>query len=209
MKLSLSKPRTTCSRRRFPGMALGASRLARGAAILAACATTLLAATQAGVSEYDVKAAYVFNFGKFVRFGLPDALENRPSFDICVVGKNPFGQTLAELTAGERLDGKPVRVEEVKTPEEARNCAIAYISSSEEARVRADLDALHGQRVLTVSDAEDFLQSGGMIQLVNVADHIRFAVNMDAVQRAQLTLSAELLKVALAVNATPPAGGRP
>lgn len=176
---------------------------------MAACAGALWAAAQPGVSEYDVKAAYVFNFGKFVRFTPPEILEKRPSFDICVVGKNPFGHTLDELTAGEQLDGKPVRVEQVKTIEDARNCAIAYISSSEDVRVRADLDALRGQHVLTVSDAEDFLQRGGMIQLVNVADHIRFAVNMEAVERAQLTLSAELLKVALAVNGSAPEGGRP
>jgi hypothetical protein len=63
--------------------------------------------------------------------------------------------------------------------------------------------------VLTVSDAADFLLHGGMIQFVIVANHVRFAVNLDAVRSAQLSLSSELLKVAISVNGEPPTGVRP
>ena len=161
------------------------------------------------MSEFDVKAAYLFNFGKFVRFTPSDAVIKRQSFDICIVGEDPLGHTLDELTANEQLDGKPVRVVRLKTAAEARGCAIAYISASEGTRVRTDLDALRGQAVLTVSDAANFLQHGGMIQFVIAANHVRFAVNLDAVRSAQLSLSSELLKVAISVNGKPPTEVRP
>jgi hypothetical protein len=181
----------------------------RRVAIVAVGVITSLACAQNQVSEYDVKAAYVFNFGKFVRFTPSDAVINRQSFDICIVGENPLGHTLDELTANEQLDGKPVRVARLKSATEARGCAIVYVSASEGARLGADLDALRGRPILTVSDDANFLQHGGMIQFILVANHVRFAVNLDAVRSAQLSLSSELLKVAISVNGTPPTEVRP
>jgi hypothetical protein len=161
------------------------------------------------MTEYDLKSAYLFNFGKFVRFTPSDAVVKRQSFDFCIVGEDPLGKTLDDLAANEQLDGKAVHIVRLKTAAEAHGCSIAYISASEGARVGADLDALRGQAVLTVSDAPNFLQHGGMIQFVIVANHVRFAVNLDAVRSAQLSLSSELLKVAISVNGEPPAGVRP
>jgi len=161
------------------------------------------------MSEYDVKAAYLFNFGKFIRFTSSDAVTKRQSFDLCVVGEDPLRHTLDDLTVNEQLDGKPVRIIRLKTAAEARGCAIAYISASEGTRIRTDLDALRGQAVLTVSDAADFVRHGGMIQFVMVANHVRFAVNLDAVRSAQLSLSSELLKVAISVNGEAPTEVRP
>jgi hypothetical protein len=178
-------------------------------AIVAVWLIASLASAQNRMSEYDVKAAYLFNFGKFVRFAPSDAAIKRQSFDFCIVGEDPLGNTLDELTANEQLDGKPVRVVRLKTAAEARGCALAYVSASEGTRIRTDLDALRGEAVLTVSDAANFLHSGGMIQFVVVSNHVRFAVNLDAVRSAQISLSSELLRVAISVNGEPPAGVRP
>jgi uncharacterized protein DUF4154 len=185
------------------------SRETRNASIIIVWLIASFASAQNRMSEYDVKAAYLFNFGKFIRFTPSDAVIKRQSFDVCIVGGDPVGHALDDLTANEQLDGKPVRIVQLKTAGEARGCAIAYISASEGIRMRTDLDALRGQAVLTVSDAADFLQHGGMIQFVIVANHVRFAVNLDAVQSAQLSVSSELLKVAISVNGKPPTGVRP
>ena len=96
-----------------------------------------------------------------------------------------------------------------KSAAEARGCAIAYISASEGARIGTDLRMLRGQEVLTVSDASRFLADGGMIQFVTVEDHVGFAVNLDAARAAQLTLSSELLRVAISVNQDNAAEVRP
>lgn len=185
------------------------SRSGRNAAIVFFCTITLFASAQNRMSEYAVKAAYLFNFGKFVRFAPPESVESRPSFDICIVGEDPLGHTLDDLTANEQLDNKPVRVVRFKSAAEARGCAIAYISASEGARIGTDLRMLRGQEVLTVSDASRFLADGGMIQFVTVEDHVRFAVNLDAARAAQLTLSSELLRVAISVNQDNAAEVRP
>ena len=182
-----------------------AGRALAAIATVAACALAAFASAQNRMPEYDVKAAYLFNFGKFVRFTPPDANGDRQNFDICIVGEDPLGATLDDLTQNEQLDGKPVRVLRLKTATEARQCAIAYISASEGSRVRNDLDALRGQPVLTVSDSDRFIQNGGMIQFVTQQSHVRFAVNLDAVRNARLSLSSELLRVAISVTGKPPA----
>lgn len=174
-------------------------------AIIAACCTiAILASAQPPVSEYSVKAAYLFNFGKFVRFTSAEGVESRPTFDLCIIGEDPLGRSLDEITANEKLDGKPVRVARLKSAEEARGCGIAYISAAEGSRVDSDLQALRGHEVLTVSDSNDFLRHGGMIQFVNVAKHVRFAVNLEAAHKAHISLSSELLRVAISVNGDAP-----
>jgi hypothetical protein len=186
-----------------------ASQRSRHAVIILFCMIAALAYPESKVSEYSVKAAYLFNFGKFVRFAPSDAVNNRQSFDLCIVGEDPLGHTLDDLTANERLDSKPVRVVRVKSAAEARGCAIAYISSAEGARVGPDIDALRGQPVLTVSDDPNFLQHGGMIQFLTIESHVRFAVNLNAARNAQLGLSSELLKVAISVNGQNSTGVQP
>jgi len=188
----------------WPGVS-SAGRSIAAIAIFAICALAAFASAQNRMPEYDVKAAYLFNFGKFVRFTPPDANGERQNFDICIVGEDPLGVTLDDLTQNEQLDGKPVRVLRLKTAAEARQCAIAYISASEGSRVKNDLDALRGQPVLTVSDSDKFIQNGGMIQFVTQQNHVRFAVNLDAVRSARLGLSSELLRVAISVTGKPSA----
>lgn len=158
-------------------------------------------------TEYDVKAAYLLNFGKFIRPSSRQAPHS--SFDICILGPDPMGQTLDSLASTESVNKLPVHVRRLTDVTESRTCAIVYISSFETDRIREDLAILGDAGVLTVSDAEDFLQRGGMIQFVVVANHVRFAVNIDAVNRAHLVLSSELLRVASSVTGKPPTGGLP
>lgn len=187
------KPNSRTGRSRKP-------RKASGAAAIACFAITLFVHAQGQISEYAVKAAYLFNFGKFLRFSPSPLVQSRPAFDICVVGEDPMGRTLDELTANEQLDGKPVRVLRFRSALDAGGCAIAYISAAEGDRIGNDLAALRGHETLTVSDSSDFLRRGGMIQFVNIENHVRFAVNLSAVQSARISLSSELLKVAISVK---------
>jgi len=164
-------------------------------------------------SEYSVKAAYLLNFGKFMRVS-PGAGTRPNDFNICIVGDDPFGRSLDDITSGERIDGRPVRVirldksnldkpnSEKPDPDkpDSRNCAIAYLSISEEKRIEQDLAALRDSDTLTVSDAPDFLKRGGMIQFLLVSNHVRFSVDLDPIRRTHLNLSSELLRVAASVS---------
>jgi len=153
-------------------------------------------------TDYDVKAAYLFNFAKFIRVS-PTSVVQRATFDICVLGQDSMGHALDSVAENEEIDHRVVRVRRVKDTAEARSCDIAYISTSEGDRIESDVAELRGTDVLTVSDAPRFLAQGGMIQFVLVANHVRFAVNLDAVKRSHLVLSSELLRVAVPVSSVP------
>lgn len=153
--------------------------------------------------EYDIKAAYLFNFGKFLRMPAMPEVARRSSFDICILGRNDFGGTLERLTAHEQNNGLPERTVAISSINEAKNCSILFLSSSEADRVDGELSELTGIPVLTVSDMPHFLEHGGMIVLKMQSNHVRFAVALDAVNRAGLTLSSELLKVASNVTGKP------
>ena len=157
-------------------------------------------AQQAHPTESQVKAAYLYNFGKFVRWQAPPS--GSDSFDICVLGKNPFGSALASTVAGEKLDGKEIRVKNISNVADAAHCRILFIGSSEEGRLKSILAMAKQSNLLTVSDMPGFAQRGGMIELVNQEDKIRFQVNLTAVSDAGLTVSSELLKVAVKVIGT-------
>ncbi len=164
----------------------------------------LAAGAQTRASEAQVEAAYLFNFGKFVRWPVYDP--PRDSYDICFVGHDPIAPALKVTALNEHLDNRPVRVTQFDRAADARACAIVFLGPSESDRVESDLAALRGATVLTVSDLPQFLQRGGMIQFLEQSNRIRFAINLDAVNHGGLQLSSELLRVAVFISGAPHGG---
>ena len=152
-------------------------------------------------TEYQVKAAYLYNFGKFIHW--PAASGKGDSFAICVLGRDPFGTMLDATLAGETIDGRKVTALRLARAQDATECRILFISSSESGRLNEILAALGKGGVLTVSDMPHFTEHVGMIQFVLEGDRVRFEVNLGAAQRAGLSPSSELLKVATTVRTTP------
>ncbi|MGB7189546.1 MAG: YfiR family protein [Acidobacteriaceae bacterium] len=150
------------------------------------------------LSEYDVEAAYLYDFGKFVRW--PADAPKPPTFDICILGRGPFDGTLDRIIANNRIGGRPIQKRILSSPAQADGCAILYIADSEANNLRGILDALGDRQSLLVSGMPHFAQSGGTIQFVVEGDRVRFMVNLDAAAKCHLTLSSELLKVALSVT---------
>jgi YfiR/HmsC-like len=182
------------------------TRLKLCGAILAA--TYLGCPAQASLAPSDVEAAYLYNFGKFVDWPpQPDSAQG--PFTICIVGKDDFGRTLDSLVAHEALQGRSIIAKRLPTIANADACQIVYIGLSEQSRINKDLEALKDKPTLTVSSLPGFLDHGGMIQFVLEQNRVRFAVNLTAAGQAHLTLSAELVKVALYVNSRPAQEGQP
>jgi len=166
-------------------------------------ASTLLGAScvqgqRSSPTEYEVKAAYLYDFGKFVAW--PAKVAAADDFPICVLGEDPFGATFDATIAGETINGKKVVVNRIAKPQEAVNCRILFISPSEESQLKQILATLDKISVLTVSDISQFTRRGGMIQFVVDANRVRFEVNVTNAERAGLTLSSQLLKVAINVR---------
>jgi uncharacterized protein DUF4154 len=144
-----------------------------------------------------VKAAYLYNFGKFITWPPEHASS---SFRICILGSDPFGDALETTVKGEALNGKPVSLKPVAADNSVTNCEIVFIPSSEQKRLPAVLSLLNKQHVLTVSDIPDFTAKGGMIGFVMEGDRVRFEVNQASAQEAGLSMSSQLLKVATHVR---------
>jgi hypothetical protein len=130
----------------------------------------------------------------------PAAAAKEDSFAICVLGQDPFGQALDATLAGEAIEGKPVVARRISNPVDSVNCRILFISASEAIRLKEILAAIDKSAALTVSDMPEFSRRGGMIQFVLDGSRVRFEVNLSTARDAGLTLSSELLKVAVEVR---------
>ncbi len=166
--------------------------------LLSLFGTPVSCAQQPHPTESQVKAAYLYNFGKFVTWPGANAGSGE-SFDICVLGKDPFGAILDSTVAGGNIGEKHVTARKISSLQESEHCRIVFISSSEQARLKAILAAAKAGGTLTVSDIPHFADKGGMIEFVPQENRIRFEVNLPATEEAGLTLSSELLKVATRV----------
>lgn len=172
-------------------------------ALAAACAflaIPALHAQNARPTDYQVKATYLYNFGRFVEWPGKAAAAQGGSFTVCVLGQDPFGPSLDATLAGETIGGKTIVAKRISSAEESGNCQILFLSLTDDSRLSKTIAELDTKAVLTVSDMPQFVKRGGMIQFVLEGKKVRFEVNLTATQHAGLTLSSELLKVATAVR---------
>jgi hypothetical protein len=177
--------------------------IAAASALLIASST--VCAEQPKPTVYQVQAAYLYNFGKFVQWPAA-ARTGSGTFTICVLGEDPFGPILDATVAGGTVEGKTVGAKRIVAPREAVNCQILFISSSEDKGLDKILEALNKVAVLTVSDMPQFIERGGMIQFILEENRVRFRVNLTTAQDVGLLLSSQLLKLAAVVRRNPSPG---
>jgi hypothetical protein len=160
------------------------------------------AQAQDALREYQVKAAYLFNFLKFVDWPGQSSGDAPGPWLICVVGENPFGSDLAQVISGKSAQGHELQVKDSLATADLHACHILFISASEKKRLPAILAALKGFSTLTVGDMENFTGSGGMIQFVAEDGRVRFVINVGAASGAGLKVSSKLLSLAQSVTGT-------
>ena len=180
------------------------ARLKRHLCAGAGCSLALLAAAapasaQGRIEADRVIAAFLLRFPQFVEWP-EDALDGRDDFEICVAEPDPFASHLEDMIAGQQLEGRQISSRRVSSPRGIARCHVLYMSSVT-GRAAALLEAATGQPVLTVGESSDFLDRGGVINLL-VGPRIRFEVNAEAADRAGLTLSSQLLNLAVSVRGT-------
>ena len=151
------------------------------------------------VTEYQIKAAYLFNFGQFVEWPQSTAPADAP-FVICVLGKDPFGETLDDVVRGESLGRRPLVVQRFRSARETSDCQILFISRSEQDRLDEALLELRGRHVLTVTDIEGAEKRGAMIVLFNESNRVRMRINLSAARASSLVISSKLLRPAEVVG---------
>jgi hypothetical protein len=158
-----------------------------------------LPATAQSASEYQVKAAFLYNFAKFIEWP-PSAFRNATApLQICILGRDPFGQGLRDIVSTKTVNGRPFEVDYLVDMQMARACHILFIASSEKDRVKQILESMRGTVALTVSDTEGFAGQGGMINFLLDNGRVLFEVNRNAAGQAGLKISSKLLSVAKVV----------
>ena len=148
-------------------------------------------------SEYQLKAAFLFNFAKFVEWP-PQAFASRTSpLVIGVLGENPFHEDLARAIHDKTVDGHPLALNELLSPAQGTNCHIVFISTSEKERLTEIFKILGSANVLTVGETDHFTEEGGMINFVLEGTKVRFQINRNAATKAGLKISSKLMSLAL------------
>jgi hypothetical protein len=166
--------------------------------------TATAGAQRPRATEYDLKAAFLFNFTHFVEWPADAFVAAESPLLLCVLGRDPFGPVLDELVRGERAAGRPLAVRRVERPQEAAGCQLLFLAGEEKPSALRAVPGVREGRVLTVGETADFLSHGGLLRFELRDNRIRLQVNGPALDRSRLRLSSKLLRLAETVRPAPP-----
>lgn len=141
-------------------------------------------------TESQLKAAYLVNFLKYVEWP-----GTRTTLSICLFGRDSLGPYLANYE-GRQIAGRELRIRKISSPEQLADCQELFIPDTEEARISAVLRWVDRQAILTVSDSDTFVREGGAIALIRNDGRLQFDINVDAITRANLKASSQMLRLA-------------
>jgi len=171
--------------------------------VVAGFTATAVHAAGASSREYQIKAAFLYTFIKFVEWPAEARGDEDAPFVIGIVGDDPFGAILDKTIKGKRIRNRDVVVKRIPTLSAGETPAgihLIFISSSEEHRLATILASARGSSVLTVGDMERFAHRGGLIGFAVKGNRMRFEVNMKSVKQTRLKFSSELLSLAIIVE---------
>ncbi|MBN2427586.1 MAG: YfiR family protein [Deltaproteobacteria bacterium] len=157
------------------------------------------AASSSSLTEEQVKAAYIYNFAKFVQWPETAFLSANEPLRICFVGSEDLFKAMESLS-DKTIQGRPLKISKRSTLKTTPDCHILFISRHYQGEAWQELKKNIFTPVLTIADFDSFVSGGGIIELVREGSKIRFAVNIAAARQAGLNLSSKLLKLAIFVE---------
>jgi len=172
------------------------ARVVRVAAIAwIAAALTVVPVLAAERNPLEVKANMLFNIVKFVQW--PDgATAPRGELTFAILGDDELASVIAATFSTKSVGGRQVFVRCIRRVEDAKDCQVLYVATSETTRVNQVIETLSGKCVLTTSDVPGFAAGGGMVNFVQDNERVRFEINPGSAERAKLKISAKLLALA-------------
>jgi hypothetical protein len=153
--------------------------------------------------EYEIKAAFIYNFTKFIEWPARSFPDAHSPFVIGVLGDSPCLPALEQLVKDRKVNGRPIAVRKVGSAQELGMLQILFVGSGQESELGALSHELAGAPILTVGESDTFPAAGGTIDFVRQDDKVRFEINLHSAERAGLKISAQLLKLATAVREAP------
>jgi len=154
---------------------------------------------ESSLTEYQVKSLFLLNFAKYVDWPAPAFETAKAPIVIGLLGgsgEGKFGHELAKAVEGKNVEGRPILIRQMQTPEGLDHCHILFVRSSEKAALVEILGSLKTKPVLTVGETDQFMEQGGVINFVKKEGKIRLEINLDAARLANLQISSKLLNVA-------------
>jgi hypothetical protein len=196
---------------RYHAVANAIRRLIAGAAISKAALLVVLVCLLAGLSqgitaeaptskEYQIKAAFLYNFAKFIEWPARAHQDATSPLVIGVFGKNPFGSELEKAVKDRKINGREILVKSIQSANDSRSVHLLFVGAGEDEHLNSLREALKGTCVVTVGESDAFARQGGIILFSLEADKVRFEINMDAAEKAELKISAQLQKLAKAIK---------
>jgi hypothetical protein len=151
---------------------------------------------QTAAEEYRVKAAFIFHFAQLVDWPpeKPTGADN--SLVLCTLGDDPFEGVLEGTVAGKAIGNRIVRIRHLGEPQDMQACQVVFLGRAQSKRIPMLVSTLHNAPVLTVGESAGFLDAGGMIDFLLEDNKLRFEVNLDAAESADLKIGSRLLVLA-------------
>ena len=153
--------------------------------------------------EYQLKAAYLYNFTKFVEWPEQGFNDTQSPIVIGILGRNPFGDELDKIVRDRAVNGRAIRIVLITTAEEVRMVHLLFVPAGEEGHPAFAAALAQHPGVLTVGESAPYAAGGGVITFTPVGDKLRFTINLEAAEGAGLKVSAQLLKLATVVRRQP------
>ena len=151
-------------------------------------------------TEYQIKAAFVYNFVKFVEWPPQSFTSTNSPIIIGLLGKNVFGDNVEQAIRNKVINNRELQFKVFQSVAEATNCNVLFVSASERRHYSEILKAFRDRSILTVSESDgsdDFIRDGGIINFVIVDKHVRFQINDANARSVGLKISSDLLSIAI------------
>jgi hypothetical protein len=150
--------------------------------------------------EYQLKAAFVYNFTKFVEWPTNRLSDDHAPIVIGVFANSRYARELEEAVKNRKVNGRKIVVNEIHSIEQARGVQMLVFDGAPEAQMKEALQALKDSPVLSIGESEAFAESNGILNFVREGDKLHFEINLDAARRSGLKISAQFLKLAKKVR---------
>jgi hypothetical protein len=150
--------------------------------------------------EYQVKAAFLYNFAKFVEWPPEAFADPNEPLVVCVLGEDPFGRTLDDAVSGKKIEGRTLAIRRIADARQAKGCRMLFVSSSERKRVLSILASVSESGLLTVGESDSAASDGMIINFTLESGKVRFAINVAAAERERLRFSSRLLSLAISIK---------
>jgi hypothetical protein len=158
--------------------------------------------------EYEVKAAFLYNFINFVTWPANSFTGPSDPLALCVYGPDPFGRILDRTIDGGTSGDRPLVIERIRDEGSIDHCDAVFVPVAAAGRASSVMRAASMKPILMIGESPDFLSKGGMINFVLESGRVRFDINAEAASARGLSISSRLLRVARNAAAFPGAGDR-